>query len=157
MAAQIAPKLLLGTQKAHKHKHFMPGCTYLIGLHYKGVYMGYPYPNVCLCAILMPYFKPMNPGAPEALSPKPSGTRIEPFRNCLRKQAPGGPLQRVPQKDQVSPELRRILQLLPFSPMDLKLCETLNGFRCISTSRHSRLFVSRTTLATADPAPESIA
>ena len=23
---------------------------YLNGLHYKGVYMGYPYPNFCLCA-----------------------------------------------------------------------------------------------------------
>ena len=26
-----------------------------MGLLYKGVYMGYPYPNFCLCAFLGPY------------------------------------------------------------------------------------------------------
>ena len=31
------------------------GYPYLNGLHDKGVYMGYPYPNVCLCAFLGPY------------------------------------------------------------------------------------------------------
>ena len=39
---------LLGTPKAYKHKHFI-GIS-LIGLHYEGVYMGYPYPYFCLCA-----------------------------------------------------------------------------------------------------------
>ena len=43
-----------GTQKAHKHKHFIGIHPYLIGLYYKGVYMGYPYPNFCLCAFLGP-------------------------------------------------------------------------------------------------------
>ena len=61
----------LGTQKAHKHRHFI-GISYLIGPHYKGVYMrypypytanpkpetlnymGYPYPNFCLGAFLGP-------------------------------------------------------------------------------------------------------
>ena len=33
----------------------LTGYPYLIGLHYKGVYMGYPYPNFCLCAALGPY------------------------------------------------------------------------------------------------------
>ena len=28
---------------------------YLIGLYYKRVYMGYPYPNFCLCAFGGPY------------------------------------------------------------------------------------------------------
>ena len=32
----------------------LPGYPYLSGLHYKGVYMGYPYPNFCLCAFLGP-------------------------------------------------------------------------------------------------------
>ena len=48
----------LGVQKAHKHKHFsgdIPTWSYLIGLQYKGVYMGYPYPNFCLCAFLGSY------------------------------------------------------------------------------------------------------
>ena len=31
------------------------GYPYLNGLHYKGVYMGYPYPYFCLCASLGPY------------------------------------------------------------------------------------------------------
>ena len=31
------------------------GYPYLIGLHYKGVYMGYPYRNFRLCAFLGPY------------------------------------------------------------------------------------------------------
>ena len=35
---------------------FLWGYPYLIGLHYKGVYMGYPYPEFCLCAFLGPYF-----------------------------------------------------------------------------------------------------
>ena len=36
-------RTLLGTPKARKHKHFM-GIS-LIGLLYKGVCMGYPYPS----------------------------------------------------------------------------------------------------------------
>ena len=31
----------------------IPGYPYLIGLHYKGVYMGYPYPYFCLCVFLV--------------------------------------------------------------------------------------------------------
>ena len=31
------------------------GYPYLVGLHYEGVYMAYPYPKFCLCALLGPY------------------------------------------------------------------------------------------------------
>ena len=43
----------LGTPKERKHKHFM-GISHLLGLHYKGVCMGYPYPYFCLCAFWGP-------------------------------------------------------------------------------------------------------
>ena len=33
----------------------LQGYPYLIGLQYKGFYMGYPNPNFCLCAFLGPY------------------------------------------------------------------------------------------------------
>ena len=38
--------------KKHISKSILKGCPYLNGLHYKGVYMGYPYPNFCLCGFL---------------------------------------------------------------------------------------------------------
>ena len=34
----------------------------IIGLHYKGVYMGHLYPNFCLCAFWGPYSKPHKVG-----------------------------------------------------------------------------------------------
>ena len=40
-----------GTHEAHRHRHFT-GISYLIGLHYTGAYMGYPYPRLCSCAVL---------------------------------------------------------------------------------------------------------
>ena len=36
--------------KKHISISILKGYPYLIGLLYKGVYMGYPYPNFCLCA-----------------------------------------------------------------------------------------------------------
>ena len=36
--------------KKHISISILSGYPYPIGLHYKGVYMGYPYPNFCLCA-----------------------------------------------------------------------------------------------------------
>ena len=40
----------------------LEGYPYLVGLHYKGGYMGYPYPNVCLCACLGPYLSGLGLG-----------------------------------------------------------------------------------------------
>ena len=34
------------------------GYPYLIGLHYKGAYMGYPYLYFCLSAFLGPLYRP---------------------------------------------------------------------------------------------------
>ena len=31
--------------------NILQGYPYLIGLHYKGVCMGYPYPNFCFCPV----------------------------------------------------------------------------------------------------------
>ena len=41
--------------KKHISISILWGYPYIIGLLYKGVYMGYPYPNFCLCAFLGPY------------------------------------------------------------------------------------------------------
>ena len=46
---------MLGTQEAHTIISIKWGYPYLNGLHYKGVYMGYPYHDLCLCAFLGPY------------------------------------------------------------------------------------------------------
>ena len=40
--------------KKHMSISILGGYPDLIGLYYKGVYMGYPYPNFCLCAFLGP-------------------------------------------------------------------------------------------------------
>ena len=42
-------RVFLGTPKDLSIS-ILHGYPYLIGLHYRGVYMGYPYPNYCLCA-----------------------------------------------------------------------------------------------------------
>ena len=41
--------------KKHISISILWGYPYLNGLHYKGVYMGYPYPYVCLCAFVGRY------------------------------------------------------------------------------------------------------
>ena len=43
-----------GDPQKHISISILKGYPYLIGLHDKGVYMGYPYPNFCLCAFLGP-------------------------------------------------------------------------------------------------------
>ena len=40
--------------KMHISISILWGYPYLNGLHYKGVYMAYPYPNFCLRAFLGP-------------------------------------------------------------------------------------------------------
>ena len=47
---------LLGTKK-HISISIIWGYPYLIVLLYKGVYMGYPYPNFCLCGFWGPQLK----------------------------------------------------------------------------------------------------
>ena len=42
--------MILGTQKAHKHRHFYRDIPNLLGFMMRVVYVGYPYPNFCLCA-----------------------------------------------------------------------------------------------------------
>ena len=37
-----------GPQKGHKQQHFI-GMSYLIGLQYEGIYVGYSSPKFCLC------------------------------------------------------------------------------------------------------------
>ena len=61
-AVALACLVLLGyimTSCSDIRKHIsisiLWGYPYLIGLYYKGVYMGYPYPIFCLCALLGPY------------------------------------------------------------------------------------------------------
>ena len=41
-------------QKAHKPQAFYGDIPTLLGFMIRGVYMGYPYPNFCLCAFLGP-------------------------------------------------------------------------------------------------------
>ena len=50
-----APEYFWGPQKDLSIS-ILHGYPYLIGLHYRGVYMGYPYPNYCLCAFWGPIF-----------------------------------------------------------------------------------------------------
>ena len=47
----LFPPWLLKSPEKHISKSILRGYPYLIGLLYKGVYMGYTYPNFCLCAI----------------------------------------------------------------------------------------------------------
>ena len=56
----------LGTQKAHKHKHFMGISLPYWASFLRGVYMGDPYPYFCLCAFFWgPNFRAwVNRGAP---------------------------------------------------------------------------------------------
>ena len=77
--------VVLGTQKPHKHK-LLWGYPYLIGLHYKGVYMGYPYPYFCLCAFWGPYCNPSAPSqVASAKTERVLGWRL--WRFCSLRQA----------------------------------------------------------------------
>ena len=53
---ETAEKIQVEAGVRDPQKHFsisiLLGYPYLIGLHYKGVYMGYAYPNLWLCAFL---------------------------------------------------------------------------------------------------------
>ena len=50
-----AVKATIRDPPKHISISILQGYPYLIGLHSKGVYMGYPYPYFCLCAFWGPY------------------------------------------------------------------------------------------------------
>ena len=52
------PYLNLRDPQKHISISILRGYPYLNGLHYKTVYMGYPYPNFSLCVFLGPYNPP---------------------------------------------------------------------------------------------------
>ena len=53
-ACRLCPKGFSKDPQKHISRSILKGYPYLIGLHYKGVYRGYPYPNFCLRAFLGP-------------------------------------------------------------------------------------------------------
>ena len=48
--SEASRKHIARDPKKHISISILKGYPYLIGLHYKGVYMGYHYLNFCLCA-----------------------------------------------------------------------------------------------------------